>query len=210
MGKIDLVDEKEIALIEQVNDVYLNQGIKNITMDDMAKLLRVSKKTLYKYVKNRGELVEKSTFFHIQRDKLEVERIQAANYDSMTEMHHLAQHVIKTLSKMNPVVHSDLKNHFPKSWDRLQDYFHGYVFGTIHSNVLRGQESGDYRQDINPEITAKIFITKLDLVFDAELFPSDRFSFVDVYLNFIQQHLRGISTLQGYQKLEDLDFSKLK
>ena len=60
MTKIKFIDEKEILLIEQISEVYLNKGIKAITMDGIAKELHVSKKTLYKYVENKSELVEKS------------------------------------------------------------------------------------------------------------------------------------------------------
>ena len=52
-------DEKEIEIINQVNQVYLKKGVKSITMDVMAKELRISKKTIYKYVKNKTELVKK-------------------------------------------------------------------------------------------------------------------------------------------------------
>ena len=43
MKKIELVDPKEIALIERVNEVYVREGMKKVTMDDMAKKLNVSK-----------------------------------------------------------------------------------------------------------------------------------------------------------------------
>ena len=37
-----------VALIDRVNEVYVREGMKKVTMDDMAKKLNVSKKTLYK------------------------------------------------------------------------------------------------------------------------------------------------------------------
>ena len=79
MKDLALVDEKEIALIERVSGVFLKKGMKRVTMDDVAKELSVSKKTLYKYVKNRKELVMKSTYFHVQRDQSKVREIQAKN-----------------------------------------------------------------------------------------------------------------------------------
>ena len=102
MEFIEIDDQKEIALIERVNDVYLKKGVKKTTMDDMAHALNVSKKTLYKYVKNRRELVMKSTSFHVKRDRQKVTEIQSRNYNPIIEQHELAKFVVETISKVNP------------------------------------------------------------------------------------------------------------
>ena len=97
MKFIEIKDQKEITLIARVNDVYLKKGVKKTTMDDMARNLNVSKKTLYKYVKNRKELVMKSTSFHVKRDRQKVTEIQERNYNPIIEQHELAKFVIETV-----------------------------------------------------------------------------------------------------------------
>ena len=114
MKFIEIIDQKEIALIQRVNEVYLKKGVKRTTMDEMAQSLNVSKKTLYKYVKNRKELVMKSTSFHVERDRLKVSEIQSKDYNPIIEQYELAKFVIETISKVNPVLHFDLENYFPK------------------------------------------------------------------------------------------------
>ena len=153
MKDLALVDEKEIALIERVSGVFLKKGMKRVTMDDVAKELSVSKKTLYKYVKNRKELVMKSTYFHVQRDQSKVREIQAKNLNPIIENHELAKFVIETISNVSPCVHYDLENYFPESWKLLNGYFRGFVFESLHTNLIRGQREGVYRLDFNAEIT---------------------------------------------------------
>ena len=53
------MEEKEISLYQSVGMIFMRLGIKSITMDSIAKELRVSKKTLYKYVKDKADLVNK-------------------------------------------------------------------------------------------------------------------------------------------------------
>ncbi len=47
---------KEVIL-KKTGDIFLKLGFKSVTMDDIASELGVSKKTIYKYFKNKEELV---------------------------------------------------------------------------------------------------------------------------------------------------------
>ena len=44
-------------LLDQVRKIFMRYGIKSVTMDDIARELKVSKKTLYKYVTDKPDLV---------------------------------------------------------------------------------------------------------------------------------------------------------
>lgn len=209
MKKIELTDPKEIALLERVTEVYVREGMKKITMDDMAKKLNVSKKTLYKYVKNRKELIFKSTCFHVQRDRSKIIEIQQKDLNPILEHHELAKFFLETISQINPVLHYDLQNYFTESWDFLNEYFNGFVFESIFKNLKRGQEEGIYHNNFNAETIAKFFTRRIDMVFDGELFPSAKFNFKEIYLEFLIYHLNSITSEKGKDILNQLDFKNL-
>ena len=152
---VELSDSKEIVLIERVNDVYIKNGVKNTTMDDMAKTLNVSKKTLYKYVRNRKELVMKSTYFHVSRDRKKVIEIQNENHNPIVEQYELAKFVIETISKINPVLHFDLENYFPEAWQYLNQYFNGFVFESLYKNKFPCKKKPPSGANYSVEIALK-------------------------------------------------------
>ncbi len=209
MSFIELSDPKEIALLERVNDVYIKKGVKRTTMDDMAKTLNVSKKTLYKHVKNRRELVMKSTHFHVSRDRKRITEIQNENYNPILEQYELTKFVIETISKINPVLHSDLENYFPEAWAYLNQYFNGFVFEILYQNLLRGQSEGVYHKFFKPEIIARFFATRIDVIFDGDLFPESEFNFKEVYVEYMIYHLNSIVSEKGKETLKALDFKQL-
>ena len=178
-------------------------------MDDMAKALNVSKKTLYKYVKNRKELVMKSTYFHVSRDRKRVTEIQNENYNPIIEQYELAKFVIETISKINPVLHSDLENYFPEAWTYLNQYFNGFIFESLYSNLQRGQLEGFYHIHFKPEIVGRFFANRIDIIFDGELFPSSEFNFKEIYLEYLMYHLNSIVSEKGKNTLKTLDFKHL-
>ena len=48
-------------ILEKSNELFLNLGFKSVTMDEIASSLGVSKKTIYKYFKNKTELIDTVT-----------------------------------------------------------------------------------------------------------------------------------------------------
>ncbi len=46
-------------ILSKAFELYYKYAIKSVTMDDVARELGISKKTLYQYVSNKTELVEK-------------------------------------------------------------------------------------------------------------------------------------------------------
>jgi TetR/AcrR family transcriptional regulator, cholesterol catabolism regulator len=70
------MDDKKIEIIEKATQVFLKYGIKSVTMDDMARELVMSKKTIYQYFKDKNELVEQIISFKTQFDQIKCECVK--------------------------------------------------------------------------------------------------------------------------------------
>src|ERR1035437_3093749 len=56
---LDTQDEKFGPMLEQIKELFFEFGIKNLNMDEISRKLGISKKTLYRYVKSKEDLIEK-------------------------------------------------------------------------------------------------------------------------------------------------------
>jgi AcrR family transcriptional regulator len=52
------MDEVHKKILDDTMELFFKYGIRSITMDDVARELGMSKKTIYKYVGNKAELVD--------------------------------------------------------------------------------------------------------------------------------------------------------
>jgi AcrR family transcriptional regulator len=52
------LDPISIRIIESAEEMFFRYGIKSITMDDIAKQLGMSKKTIYQHFSDKDKLVE--------------------------------------------------------------------------------------------------------------------------------------------------------
>lgn len=198
-------DDKELALIQRVALVFLEKGMKAMTMDDIAVELHVSKKTLYKYVKNRAELVKKCVQLRVQKEIENRTMIQSAGLNAVEETLKMTEFSAQIIANSHEKMHSDLQNYFPESFKLITDFKTGFLYETVLKNIQKGIKEELYLASINPEIIAKMYIAKIDLVFDGETFPNNQYKFKEVLNQVAQHQIRGMATKKGNEILERLN-----
>ncbi len=58
------VEDKYQIIIERAYSIFMQNGIRNVSMDDLCREMGISKKTLYKYVNNKVDLLDKNIRLH--------------------------------------------------------------------------------------------------------------------------------------------------
>ena len=196
------MDAKEREVIEQARWLFLRNGIRSMTMDDVSKEMGISKKTLYLYVKNKAELVTKVMDRIIEGDTEIVDAICAKALNSIDELFEIMSYVSGKLKDINPSIHYDLEKYYPKAWKNFCNFKQKYIFECMLKNINKGKQEGLYREDLNAEVITLLFVSKMDLTFDGKMFPPNKFSFPEVYLEMMRYHIRGIASDEGLKYLK--------
>ena len=191
------MDEKFAEILFKTGEVFMRYGLKSVTMDDVAREIKVSKKTLYKYVKDKSDLLCQVMLGHCAAEKMVIDGIMEKKLNAIDEIIEIGRYVAGQLKLMHPSIHYDMEKYYPEVWDIFETHKNEYVFKCVSDNMERGIKEGLYRDNLNVEIMTKLYLTKIDLVFDSNVFPPNKFNFVDVYLELLRYHIRGISSRNG-------------
>lgn len=189
------------TIIDEARVLLLRYGIKSMTMDDVARELRISKKTLYQYVSNKEELVQRIMQLECERHRKKVEAAKSEAQDAIRECFDFGHFIIGILRDIDPSVHYDLEKYYPDAWEMFVDFKRQDIVGYVQDNLERGIEEGLYREDMHPEVIARIYTDRVDVVFNGELFPPENFSFAKVYKEMFFYHMLGIVTEKGRRLL---------
>ncbi len=166
-------------------------------MDDVAKALGMSKKTLYQYFSDKDELVAEATRAHLERERIEFDEIFCNSKNSIKCLFSISQCMRKSLGEINPTVLFDLKRFYPKSWEYWTEFKDQYIFKSIIENLKEGIEEGYFRPEVNTEILANLRVMEIQLLFDRESFPSEKFDFMEVQMQLFDHFVYGIVTDKG-------------
>lgn len=195
------MNEKEMKIIIGAAEQFMKFGIKSMNMDDIARALGISKRTLYQYVTDKNDLVSKAMQLHCNLEDEALNVIFAKNLNAIDEIFEVSQFISDLLSKVHPSIHYDMEKYHPQVLQEMTSCRHKAVYECIHSNIEKGKSEGLYREDVNSDVIAKIYIAKMDVVYDGQLFPPSEISFAEVYLEYMRYHIRGMASAKGIEYL---------
>ncbi len=191
-------------ILEKAEELYLKIGIKSVSMDDLARSLGISKKTLYQYVENKNDLVSQIIDCHINEEIAVVTEILKNSDNAIDEMLKVAKYVLSQLRKLSPTVIYDLKKYYRNCWETIERHNQFFVYNHIKHNIERGQKEEIYRKDVNADIIAKLYVSQNFLVVDEDLFPLKEYDRDKLFNQFIMYHIRGIACPHGLEILDEL------
>jgi AcrR family transcriptional regulator len=186
-------------ILDGAQELFFKYGIKSITMDDVAKHLAISKKTIYKYFADKDELVEDMTRQLMKKNEIEFDAITKETEHVVEEVFAMMKHMGSMFSQMNPNLFYDMQKHHPHSWKLFSDFKEECIERMVEESVKRGIEQGLVRPDINTKIIARLRMEEIEMGFNPDIFPPNKFKIIDVQLALLDHFLHGICTLKGHK-----------
>ena len=197
--------ETKDKILEQTFNLIMKYGIRSVSLDDIARNIGISKKTIYQFFENKKSLISEVIKAFIQKDKDDILSIIEKSTDALDEMALVAKHVLKFLRGMSPSMMFDTKKYYPQVWALLEEKHFTFILETVKTNILRGQAEGLYKEDVNADIISKLYVRQTLALADESIFPLSQFNRSDLYKNMVTYHIRGIMSDEGRllaQKLE--------
>lgn len=190
----------------------MKYGIRSISMDDIARHLAVSKKTLYQHFADKEDIVVLACKAHLAKNAWEFEAIRASARNAIDELASISVCLKQTMHDMNPSLLFDLQKFHPRAWKEWISYKEETVRSSVVRNIKQGIEEGYFRPEIDPEVAATMRLELLQLAFNEEIFPRERFRLPDVQLQIFDQFVYGLVTDKGrklYQKYKEANHHQL-
>jgi TetR/AcrR family transcriptional regulator, cholesterol catabolism regulator len=184
-------------IIEKAERLFFKYGIKSVTMDDIARELGISKKTIYQHFTDKDGIVLAVAENHFQCDRVEAHQMQNEAIDPIAELVLTSEMMRASLSELNPAMIFDLRKYYPSVWALFQRYKHDFILDLLRTNLVKGVAMGLYRPDLSVEVIARVRLEQVDAVFNTDAFPSNKFNFLEVQLILLDHFIRGIVTEKG-------------
>ncbi len=189
--------DKETEILLAATVLFMKLGIKSLTMDDISRHLGISKKTLYLYVSDKKELVKKALELAFSNQECILGDISGNEGNAIDGLLAINEKISQKLQTVQPAVMYDLQKYYPEAWKVMENHKKCFVYDMVVKNINTGIQQGYYRENVNPEIIASIYITMIDKIFDSDMFPSQKYSFSAIHKEMARYHLRGIASSKG-------------
>jgi len=189
-------------ILLKVLDLYNKYGVKSVTMDDVARELGISKKTLYQYVENKSDLVSKVIDYGLDQKDCSFKQIAEKKQNAIEELLEVGVYIVKSFKDYNPSLEYDLKKYYPDQFSKLNEVRKERMYSSILQNIQKGKSEGLFRTDMDEEIIAKIQVSRFLNFSSGDFLNSDEMLKPENILELFIYHIRGIANKKGLEVLD--------
>lgn len=193
-------DNTSTRIIEGASALFFRRGIKCVKMDDIARELGVSKRTIYECFTDKEQLLSECLRYIYRRMLNEVrEKIRKSSQNTLDAILILYSSHFDMLKLGHKDFFSDLQ-HYPsiKKERERKEISNNQKFKAW---MQQGIKEGLFREDLNADVLIYILKRDLELIVNCEEFKE--YSADELGKNFILFYLRGIATPKGQNIIED-------
>ena len=196
--------EIKARILNHAQTLFMRNGIKSVSMDDIAADMGMSKKTLYKWFENKDQIVLGTMTRHLSKVQGECSAVAGHATNAVEEMLTIAQWADEQFSGIHPSIFHDLKKYHPAAWELFGAHKNTFILEQITQNLRRGMVEGLFRPDLDVEVLARLSLAQIELAFDPVLYPPAQFAPVRVNRVFDEHFLLGVATLKGHKLINQL------
>ena len=200
--------EARERILKAAQELFFSYGIRSITMDDIARHLSMSKKTIYQFFEDKDQIVHTLCRMDCDLNSKMIHHIADNSPDAITEILQSMNFLGELLSRMNPNLIYDLQKYHPTAWNEFSVFREHHLFGAVEANLKKGIKQGLYRPDINVRILAKLRIEEVQMGLNPQLFQPAKYNIQEVQVALLEHFLYGILTINGIKLLTKYNTGK--
>jgi TetR/AcrR family transcriptional regulator, cholesterol catabolism regulator len=195
------MDEK---ILEKATELFMKQGFKVVTMDEIASSMGISKKTIYQYYANKNILVEKSAQTIAEKILDEIDFIYSEQKNPIEELLLVRNKISLLFSDEKTAGVQQLKKYYPEIHSKLKNNQKCKMELCVKKNIERGIELGLFRNDIDIWFIIKLHHNAMSFLMEDDELYKDVKSFNEYQNKYIDYHIRAIGTEKGIKLLNEL------
>ncbi len=192
------------TIIKSAAEMFVEQGIKAVRMDDIARHIGVSKRTLYEMFGDKEELLYQCLSYYVQeRDRRHAEL--GAQAQNVLEAMLLVFGDVMDSAEVSHRLQSNLRRFYPKVYERLvaercsRDGLEQFKVA-----LLRGVDEGYFQGVVDFNLAISLLRYSVEgLMLRKDVLLSHNMSTNDALVFLIVNFLRGISTERGMRFIDD-------
>jgi len=185
-------------ILEKAGDLFWRIGYKSVTMDDIANDMGISKKTIYKYFKNKEVLIEASTNSTHSACHQIIDTIVAQDHNPIKENFEIKKMFKEMFQNAGSSPIYQLKKYYPKIHQKVMSKEMGTFSECIKNNIIKGIEQGYYSNEIDIEYVTQFYFALVFYIH--ENVSMEKIN--DIEIKALVYHTRAIATTRGREELE--------
>ena len=189
-------------ILDTALEQFLKNGIREMSIRKLVAPLGISTKTVYKYFKNKEELLEEVLNLYYTQQYILLENL-SADQKVVSLFIDIWYKAIEIAYDVNNVFFHDLHYYYPELERKLETTRGQEIWKQFIRIVERGMNDGTFLKEINPEVVLEGLAILYNAVSRTEKYTRFQIPPHEIFLNSIAIYIRGFCTPKGIQEIDE-------
>jgi AcrR family transcriptional regulator len=200
------MNSKQLEITEGALKLFCLYGIKSVSMDDIAREMGMSKKTLYQFINDKNDLVESALNLACEKDCGVMAIFNRQDINAIEQFFEFKKLMEPHIGQYKPTILYDLKKYYPALLADFQSKQKDVVLNAYTSNMTKGKKEGLFHDDIDETVIARLLYAHHIFTFNDSnnLFSLNDLQSMKLFTEVFKYHFRGICTEKGLHEVERL------
>lgn len=181
-------------IIHTAKNRFFKDGLKKVHMDDIASLMGVSKKTLYKHFSSKEELAQATVILFQQEIREALASFKEDIEDPIERFEKIVLFVGKKLNEAGPLFLNDIKREVPALWAFIEDFRRQEIMSHMDDILTEGKRKKLIRPEIDTHIATLVYLGAIQTIIQPDVLEENNISLDDAFTNIRDIFLGGIKT----------------
>jgi AcrR family transcriptional regulator len=188
--------EEKIKIIEQSEEKLFRDGFYKTTMDDVASVLGMSKKTIYKFFPSKEKLILAIVRHFMNKIKNKIVPALNSDKNAIEKLGDLIQILAGVSEKISMKRMEEMKRHFPSLWNEIDNFRTKMMFGNITKVIDQGKAEGLFI-DYPTSIIMNVLVASVRNIVNPDFILNNNFSIIEAARFAFKIIIGGIVTEKG-------------
>jgi len=193
------------------DEVFRRKGLYKTSMDEIAQMMQISKKTIYKHFPSKETLIESACMHMFMEAENRVSEIIHARKSTVDKFVAILGEYSNDLCRVSEVWINDLQHHYPEIWKKIDEFRTDKVYKYAEKLLRQGRKENIIHK-YPYELIMESFIGGLRAVVNPQFLLRNNFSMNRALEAVYNIFLNGILTDEGkkiYEKNKKVNLSKI-
>lgn len=191
--------------LRKATDLFIDNGAKTLTMDDIAREFGISKKTLYQKYKNKEALLEDVLEYKLNDIITKMQELDLQVDNAIERMYCKDHYLDKAVKTNNSVLIKQLIKYYPAIFNSHMINFADKFADVLIRNIQRGRLQGVYRTDFDETVFSKLFLLLMMSCESSPILDQEKNDRDELQQEALKLYMNAITTEKGKEILKKIN-----
>lgn len=155
-------DETHERILNLAKTRFLTQRYSKVSVDELSKGLRISKKTLYQHFSSKEVLLSEAVAQHLGDFGVSIRQIVDGDGDFVAKLEHLLRLIHERFGWLEPHALADIQAQVPHVWQHIMTFRTKTLTENLVTLLEEGKREGALKEDLEAHLVVEMMLASLD------------------------------------------------